>query len=710
MSRSADQYLNRELSWLAFNQRVLDLASKQEVPLLERVKFLAITASNLDEFFKVRVGGLTLALQNKVESVEITGLTVNEQLNAITSRVQQMNSDQANVLLRHLLPGLEENGIHRLQHEQLNEQQKAVVEEIFDNEIASVVAPIMIERGQQFPLLSSAKQCICVRIKNDSSRSVGHLDDAKLADERFAVISLGSALRRFIKLPQESGHAFMLLEDVVGQFLHKLFPEQEILEWVPFRITRNADIALNDDLMHDLLLGMTAMLEARKVSEIIRVEVDSGASDSLLQFLRETTNASDRQLYRIEGPLDLVALFELAEINGYSKLKDEPWPAKPSSEFLDSPNVFETIAAGDRILLHPYQQYDPVINFLRAAAEDPDVIAIKQTLYRSSRNSAIVDALAAAAANGKQVTAIVELKARFDEARNILGAKRLEQAGVDVIYGVQGLKTHAKLCIAVRRESRGIQRYVHFGTGNYNESTAKLYSDVSYFTNNEQLGADAVMFFNAITGLSVPQPLQLLAAAPIDLKDTLLNLIQVEIENAKQNGTSAINAKVNSLVDKQIIDALYDASAGGVKIRLNVRGICCLKPGVPGLSENIEVVSIVDRLLEHSRIIHFDHGGNNLVYISSADWMGRNLNRRAELLVPIEDKACSQMLLSVLTGYFKDNVRANRLTADGEYVPVATDGEPFRIQQHLYQQVCDQYAAFANPKATVFKAHRGESA
>ena len=708
---SPESYLNRELSWLSFNQRVLDLAYSTEVPLLERVKFLAITAKNLDEFFKVRVGGLSLAIDNNVDQIDISGMTIAEQLSAITQRVKQMNQDQSKVLIEQLLPELESQGICRLAVKQLTDQKQAFVEEIFDTEIASSVAPMVIQAGQPFPLLANAKQCICVRLKRAPATMLGDAkDEDSSSEDRFAVIPLGPSLRRLIHLPQDSGFAFMLLEDIVGLFLNKIFPEQEVLEWVPFRITRNADIALNDDQMHDLLQEMTALLEARRVSKIIRVEVAAPISAACLEFLKTATEVDDSQVYEIDGPLDLGALFGLIEIGGYPNLKDEPWPPKPSPDFLDNPNIFETIATGDRMVLHPYQQFDPVINLLRAAAEDPDVIAIKQTLYRTSSNSAVVEALIESAGNGKQVSTIVELKARFDEARNIDGAKRLEQAGVDVIYGVQGLKTHAKICIIVRREPRGIQRYVHFGTGNYNESTAKLYSDVSYFTNNEQLGADAVMFFNAITGLSVPQPLRLLSAAPINLKETLLDLIQVEIENARQDLSSAINVKLNSLVEKQIIDALYAASQAGVKVRLNVRGICCLRPGVPGLSENIEVISVVDRLLEHARIFHFDHGGNDLVYISSADWMGRNLNRRAELLVPIEDNETAQMLLAVLNGYFKDNVRSSTLQSDGSYKSTASAGEPFRIQEHLYRQTCDQYAAFTNPKATVFKAHRGESA
>ncbi len=457
---------------------------------------------------------------------------------------------------------------------------------------------------------------------------------------------------------------------------------------------------------------MTELLEKRKISECVRLEVAHTTSEPTLSFLQHVFKITEDDTYRIRGPIDLSAMFELANISGFSSIRDQPWPPQIAPVFATGQNIFDVIAAADRVLFHPYQSYDPVIELVRAAADDPNVIAIKQTLYRSSRNSEIISALADAASSGKSVTAIVELKARFDEARNIQGARRLEQAGVDVIYGVQGLKTHAKICIVVRREEdRGIQRYMHFGTGNYNETTATLYSDISYFTNNAQLGNDAVHFFNAITGLSVPQDLRLIAVAPINLRDKLLELIEIETQNARQGGTGTINAKLNSLADQKIIDALYEASAAGVEIQLNVRGICCLRPGVPGLSERIRVTSIVDRMLEHARIFHFGHGGDDQIYIASADWMPRNLDRRVELLVPILDKDCRNLILHNLMTYYMDNLKAKILTSDARYVPASPENdEPFRAQEQLYREACDMYAAFSNPKATVFKACRGESA
>ena len=711
MKEKTKNYINRELSWLEFNQRVLDLAQLEEVPLLERVKFLAITGSNLDEFFKVRVGGLQLASNNGSDQIDISGMSIDQQLEAITRRVKKMYSTQSSIFLDDLVPALAKERIRRVNPNEVSEARRKVLEEVFDSEIAPVVAPIAIERGQAFPLLAGARLAGCVRLKAPKSK-LGETNDEK-NDERFAIIPIGNKLRRFVTVPDETGYTYVLIEDVIGMFLRKLFPEQEILEWNAFRMTRNADIALDEDAMRDLLTEMTEVLMQRKVSEVIRLEVGSTISKPMLEFLQSETAIGSELVYKVDGPLDLSSLFELASLSGFRHLKDKPWPPQSSPDFSSDSNIFEIIAEADRVLVHPYQKYEPVLSFLRAAATDPKVIAIKQTLYRTSRESEVIKALSQAAANGKQVSVIVELKARFDEERNIIGARQLEQAGVDVIYGVEGLKTHAKVCIVVRREPRGIQRYVHFGTGNYNESTANLYSDISYFTNDEQLGLDSVLFFNAVTGLSVPQPMQKLSAAPIDLRESLLELINAEIETAKQGGTCEITAKLNSLVDQEIIDRLYKASKAGVKIRLNVRGICCLRPGVKGLSENIEVISIVDRLLEHSRIFHFSRGGDDVVLISSADWMGRNLNRRAELLVPVGDQNCKRHLLKVLRSYFKDNVRAIQLHADGTYKPVARKKKKqkeFRVQEHLYQEACDIYAAFANPKATVFKAIRGESA
>ncbi|MDB4539836.1 polyphosphate kinase 1 [Saprospiraceae bacterium] len=719
MKKQQTQYFNRELSWLAFNQRVLDPAIRDTTPLLERVKFLAITASNLDEFFMVRVGGLKVVDATGTPITDILGWTAEKQLSKIRERVLEMNAAQSNCLLKLLEPALTQQGIVRMTPDSLNESQHEYLLQRFRNETLATIAPLAIEDTSNFPMLSGARLCLCVRLKNNPESFLGPLDGsppvsveeaAEQRIDRFVLLPLGRSLSRIWTVPSERGYRYMLLEDIIGMFLPEIFPNQEILEWTSLRITRNGDVEIDEDGRSDLLVGMTEMLEARRTSDCVRLEISASASDEIKSFLQACVGATDAEVYPIEGPLALSDFFKLASIPGFKDLKDEPWPPQPSPDFGPDQNIFETIAAGDRLLYHPYQSYDPVVEFIKTAAEDPSVIAIKQTLYRTSSDSEIAEALKTAAANGKNVTAIVELKARFDEARNIYWARHLEFAGVDVIYGVQGLKTHAKLCIVVRKEPEGIRRYMHFGTGNYNESTARLYSDVSLFTCDEQLGHDAVHFFNAITGLSVPQPFDKLSAAPINLRETLLEMIQIETENASRDIGGQITIKVNSLVDQELIDALYVASQAGVKIKLNIRGICCLVPGKKNLSENIRVISVVDRFLEHARIFHFSHGGDDRVFISSADWMGRNLNRRVELMTPVQDEACKRGLTRILKSYFEDNVSATELQSDGEYVPVVAKKKKgsFRSQEHLYQEACQMYAARTNPKTTVFQPHRAE--
>lgn len=719
MKKPSPQYFNRELSWLAFNQRVLDLAMRPSMPLLERVKFLAISASNLDEFFMVRVGGLKMVADAGRELIDITGLSANEQLEAIRERVLEMCQFQSDCLLNTLEPALAAAGITRVGEADLSEAQYEHLLKRFRNETLATIAPLAIETAADFPMLSGARLCLCVRLKNRVDRLLQPRSDlhaitveevAEQKADRFILIPLGRSLARIWTVPCERGYRYMLLEDAIGMFLDQLLPNQEVLEWTPLRITRNGDVLLNEDGRADLLSGMQEMLDARKSAACVRLTISAAASDTMKAFLQDCIGASDRDVYPFEGPLALTDFFELAGLAGFKELKDEPWPAQPAPEFGPEKNIFETIAAQDRLLHHPYQAYDPVINFIKAAAADPDVIAIKQTLYRTSRDSEIVGALKTAAENGKHVTVIVELKARFDEARNIYWANHLEDAGVDVIYGVKGLKTHAKLCIVVRREPNGIQRYMHFSTGNYNEATARLYGDISLFTCDEQMGTDAVHLFNSITGLSVPQPFGKLAAAPINLRETLLELIEVETDNARRKGTGQIIIKVNSLVDPELIDALYVASQAGVKIRLNVRGICCLIPGKKNLSENIQVISVVDRLLEHSRIFYFQHDGDERLFISSADWMGRNLDRRVELLVPVQEHDCKSRLIRILKTYFDDNVAAMELKSDGRYVPVTRKRKKgaFRAQQHLYDEAKRIFTSQSELSTTVFEPHRGE--
>ena len=721
MKKNKSNYLNRELSWLDFNQRVLDQAFLKKNPLLERLKFLAISASNLDEFVMVRVGGLKLVEQQDGGVPDIAGLTVSKQLSAITNRMREMYSTQLRCL-NELETELHDNGIIRLRPDDLSEAQRDFLERQFETELSAAAAPLAIENNFGFPMLSGTRLCLCVKLKSNDQQGIGprkgqsepetdepaqQSDDGK-SNVRYALVPLGRSLNRIWTVPGSESFSYMYLEEVFGMFLPKMFGGQEILEWAPFRVTRNGDVEIDEDSRLDLMIDMQEMLEVRETSQCVRLEISASASGELTGFLCDAMNISLEDVYEVDGPLAMKDLFAICGMKGFNHLKDVPWPPQPVAEMMRPGELFEKIAIQDRLLIHPYQSYDPVVDFVRAAAADPKVIAIKQTLYRTSENSAIASALEKAAIDGKHVTCIVELKARFDEARNIQWAKRLELAGVDVIYGIQGLKTHAKVCIVVRKETTGIRRYVHFGTGNYNESTARLYSDISLFTCDEQLGMDAIHFFNAITGLSVPQSLGKLAAAPINLRETLLEMIAIEIENQKKEGSGLIIAKLNSLVDREIIDALYKASQAGVEIRLNIRGICCLLPGKKGLSENITVISIVDRLLEHARVLFFRHGGDDRVFISSADWMGRNLDRRVELLVPVEQDHAKGRLIRMLNAYFDDNTNASILRDDGTYRTIEEKKKKrsFRSQEALYKEAHQIYQAHSDRRTTVFEPIR----
>ncbi|HMC11490.1 MAG TPA: polyphosphate kinase 1, partial [Pirellulaceae bacterium] len=552
-----------------------------------------------------------------------------------------------------------EAGFRRVRGQELTERRAKAVEQVFESEIFAVMTPRAIRAGEDFPLLVNQMLHVAVHLAPDST------SDGR---PRLAIIPLGRSLPRFFTLSgAERGYSFVLLEDVVVRMVHRFFPGEKVLGQAVFRITRNADFTLRDDLATDLLAGMEGILKARKYGACVRLEVASDASEKVLATLTEALSVNPTDLFQTAAPLDLSAFMPLTDLAGFESLKYEPWPPQPSPEIEQGTKMFEILAHRDVLLYHPYESFDPVLRLIEEAAADPDVLAIKQILYRTSRKSPIVAALARAAQRGKYVTVIVELKARFDEARNIEWARSLEEHGVQVIYGVKGLKTHAKTCIIVRREPHGVVRYVHFGTGNYNEITAKIYSDASLLTSSEELGADAVAFFNAITGYSQPQRYRKIEAAPTGLRQRIVELIEAETHRRQQGQKAFIDAKINSLVDPEIVNGLYAASQAGVTVRLNIRGVCCLRPGVQDLSQNISVVSIVDRYLEHSRIFHFHHGGDDLVFISSADWMPRNLDRRIELLIPVEDQAAKARLIAVLGTYFEDNVKARALQPDGSY-------------------------------------------
>jgi polyphosphate kinase len=702
MPKETQKYVNRELSWLEFNQRVLDEATDEHSPLLERLKFLAITASNLDEFFMVRVGGLQMLREQKSRKRDAAGMTVVQQLKAISRRARQMVDDQYDCLLDQLEPGLAEAGIRRIRPDNLNEHQLTVVRRLFEDEVFTIYTPMAIQADKPFPLLANRALNVCVRLEPARDET----------EARFAVIPFGSTSTRFFRIPPNDGYHYILLEDMVSLFIDRFFPGERVLEVAPFRITRNADLSVREDMASDLMVGMEEILHARKESDCVRLELAHTASGRLRKFLRSMLELGNADVYLAQGPLDLSSFMRLASIPGFDELKVDSWRPQPSPVVDLTTSMFDVVHGGNVMLSLPYESFEPVVRLVQDAADDPDVLAIKIILYRTSRKSPIVEALRRASELGKHVTALVELKARFDEARNIEWAKNLEQAGVQVIYGVKGLKTHAKVCIIIRRETLGIQRYIHFATGNYNEDTAKLYSDISYLTCDEDLAADATSFFNAISGYSQPQQYRKLAAAPFDLRARVIELIEGEIERKRHKQRAHIMAQLNSLACPEVIDSLYKASQAGVKIDLNVRGICCLRPGVPGLSDNIRVVSILDRYLEHSRIIYFRHGGDDLVFISSADWMPRNLDKRVELLVPIEDPASRKRLIAILKSYASDTVKGRILRADDGYDrPCPQKAKTrHRHQERQRELAIEARKRLEQSQRTVFEPHQAARA
>jgi polyphosphate kinase len=698
MSDITPRFFNRELSWLSFNTRVLEEALDPGTPLLERLKFLAIVSSNLDEFFMVRVGGLQLLHQQGRKDRDASGMTPSQQLAEISRRVHEMTLTQYRCFLDEVRPKLREAGIYRQNIEELTPPLYEHARMVFEHDLYPVLSPISVEDAESLPQLPGLTLHLAVRLKPAG-------DGRK---PRYAVVTLPKKLGRFITLPIDEGHNYALVEDVVGLFMDRLFPGEPVAEWAPFRITRNADMGVREDLASDLLSEMKEVLSQRKQSACVRLEVSDGASKTMLSFLQGLLQVDEESTYALPGPLDLAAYFSLARMTGFDSLREKPWPPQPAPGVKPGESIFEVLKRGDLLLYHPYQSFDPVVRLVEEAADDPDVLAIKQILYRTSENSPVVAALARAANRDKHVTVLVELKARFDEARNIGWAEALEQTGVQVIYGLKGLKTHAKICIIVRREPGGIRRYVHFGTGNYNEITARLYSDVSYLTCQDDYGADATAFFNMITGYAQPVSFRKIEAAPIGLRPRLLELVEGEIQRHQQGQPGQIIVKVNSLVDEELIESLYRASAAGVKVQCHVRGICCLRPGVPGLSDNITVTSVVDRFLEHARILYFHHGGDPRVFISSADWMPRNLDRRVELLTPVDDEASRARLIDVLKMCAKDTAKARLLQADGTYVrhAKAREAKAVRSQGEFYDQACTLAKRATTEPKVVFEPQR----
>ncbi|MDB4338560.1 polyphosphate kinase 1 [Rubripirellula sp.] len=704
-----NHFINREISWLEFNTRVLDQADDSTLPLLERAKFLAITSSNLDEFMMVRIGSLKLQHDQNSPVRDPSGKSVGEQLQAVTDVCKKLVKRQTEIYTKAIEILLSDSGIHRISLGECNERCRHAADRQFNDYILPILSPQIINEAHPFPMVQGLGLHLCVRIRKTKSETkdlASQQEEITCEKFDYAVIPIGKSLNRMLAMPSDNGHWYLLIEELVEFHITQFFPGREILECVPFRITRNADIELREDSAADLTVGMEEVLESRKQSRPVRLEFRQGASDEMLQFLSERLNLTSQDLYPTDGPLDLTYLFGVHSLKGFDDLRDTPWPGQQNPNIDPADSMFANIARQDLLLVHPYESFDPIVRLIEEAAVDANVLAIKQVLYRTSRDSPIVSALQRAAQNGKYVSVIVELKARFDEARNIEWAKEMEQSGVQVIYGIRGLKTHAKICIIVRRESQGIVRYMHFGTGNYNEVTANIYSDVSLLTCKDDLGAEATSFFNAITGASELKHLQRISAAPDSLRNRILNLIEQEITRCEQGQRAEIIAKINALVDPKVIEAFYRASQAGVKIQLNVRGVCCLKPGVPGLSENIQIVSIIDRFLEHARILYFRHGGSAQVFISSADWMPRNLDRRVELLIPIDDHKCQEKLINTLQSYFKDRTNAWVMQPDGSYQRIRKANKTFRSQKHLYETAKQAMVDKRQARHAHFEPHR----
>lgn len=670
---NSERFFNRELSWLEFNDRILFESRDTKHPLLERVKFLSITASNLDEFYIVRVASLRDMQSIQYNERDISGLTVDEQLERIDAKTRSSMALMYSTYTRSLVPSLHAHGIDILDYHQLDKKSRASADRYFMTTLYPILTPMAVDASRPFPLIYSRQLNICVlagrRSDGENSSTEGLISEEDGDDLLFATLQVPTVVPRLFECRTSSGLAFVPIEQIIRANIHLLFTGVDIISTGFFRVMRNADLDIDEDEAEDLLKEIEEQVRMRRYGEIIRLEVNEDMDIHLLKYITDALEINRKDIFCVTGPIDLTFLMRLYSgiAKNYPALCDTPhMPQKPSM-FDGTDNMFDQIRAKDRLVHLPYESFDPVAAFLDQAARDPKVLAIKQTLYRVSKASPIIESLAMAAQNGKQVMALVELKARFDEENNINWAKKLENAGCHVIYGLVGLKTHSKITLVVRQEEDGIRRYLHLGTGNYNNITAKIYTDIGVFTASEPFGVDASEFFNMLSGFSQPPEWRRFIPAPLWLKDFFIQKIHKEIKNAKEGKKAHIIAKMNALVDGKIIDALYDASSAGVRIELIVRGICCLRPGVPGLSENIKVCSITGRFLEHSRIFYFFNEGAEDIYLSSADWMPRNLDRRVELMFPVEDEACRARVMEVLDIELKDTMRSHWLCADGTY-------------------------------------------
>ncbi|MDY5245367.1 MAG: RNA degradosome polyphosphate kinase [Anaerobutyricum soehngenii] len=686
-----DNFTNRELSWLEFNQRILGEARDRKNPLFERMKFLSITASNLDEFFMVRIASLKDMVNAGYQKKDIAGMTAQEQLRALNEKMQAFCEKQYTTYNRALLPKLSEEGLEIISFSELSEKEMDFLEEYFHKNIYPVLTPMAIDSSRPFPLIQNKTLNIAALIKSRNKNK----KEKKEYD--IATVQVPSVLPRVILLPQKDGPKrkcrVILLENVIEHYLDVLFLNHEIICSAPYRIMRNADLSIDEDDAEDLLKEIEKSLKMRQWGEVIKFEYEERMDKRLVKYLKKQFKVHSCDMYAFNGPLDLTFLMKCYGIEGFEDLKEAPYIPQKNKKLRADKNIFNQIRKGDVLLHHPYESFDPIVAFIKQAAEDENVLAIKQTLYRVSGHSPIIAALAQAAENGKQVTVLVELKARFDEENNINWARKLEKAGCHVIYGLVGLKTHCKIALVVRREADGIRRYVHLGTGNYNDSTAKLYTDTGMFTCRNAVGEDATAVFNMLSGYSEPANWNQLIVAPIWMKKRFLEMIARETQNAKEGKPAKIIAKCNSLCDRKIILALYEASCAGVQIDLIVRGICCLVAGKPGVSENIRVRSIVGTFLEHARIFYFYNDGNEEVYMGSADWMPRNLDRRVEIVFPVEAPDLKEKAKHILDVQLRDTLKAHCLLEDGTYRKVDRRGKEAVEAQKTF---CEEAIAAAN--------------
>jgi polyphosphate kinase len=674
----SDLFINRELSWLAFNERVLEESRDAGLPLLERLKFTAIFSSNLDEFFMVRVAGLRQQRTGGVNEGAADGTPPSEQLDKISERVHQLIAVQYQGWTEALKPGLGAAGLSLLNWEELSPEQRSAARQHFLSNVFPALTPLAVDPGHPFPHLRNKSLNVALRLRREGKGKKKHA----AGTTTLAVVQVPTVLPRLVSVPSSSGLAFVLLEALIAAHAAELFPGFGVTESAPFRVTRNWDLALDDEESEDLLASVQQELRRRDRGAAVRLELDARCSVDVETDLREALSLEPQDVYRCQGPLQLNDLLALGDVAPRPELKVEPFTPSIPAAFAEADSIFDVIREKDMLLHHPYDSFETVTRLIEEAAEDPNVLAIKQTLYRAGGgDSKIVRALGRAAENGKQVAVLVEIKARFDEATNIAWARSLEESGVHVVYGLIGLKTHCKVALVVRREQNGIKRYVHLSTGNYNAQTAKQYTDVCLFTARKEFAEDVTALFNMLTGNSAAPQWKRLSVAPIDLRDRVMALIDREAEKAKKGQPARIIAKLNALVDPEVIRALYRASQAGVEIDLLVRGICCLRPGVPGVSERIRVMSVVDRFLEHSRIFAFGTGDQAEVYISSADWMPRNFVKRVEVMFPVEDPALKARLLNeILASALRDTVKARRLQPDGSYVRVESTEAGVRSQ------------------------------